>query len=30
MEERYRWSATLAKLPDLLFGSSDADDARAA
>lgn len=30
MEERYRWSATLAELPDMLFGSSDADDARAA
>jgi len=30
MEERYRWSATLANLPDLLFGSSEADDARAA
>ena len=30
MEERYRWSAMLAELPDMLFGSSDADDARAA
>ncbi|KXU32035.1 glycosyl transferase family 1 [Sphingobium sp. 22B] len=30
MEERYRWSATLAKLPDMLFGSPAAADMRAA
>ena len=30
MEERYRWSATLARLPDMLFGSSRAVDMRAA
>src|SRR3546814_8200501 len=30
MEERYRWSATLAALPDMLFGSPGVGGMRAA